>query len=160
MKKQLICRVCGKPFKRNHWEVKKNKTGKFYCSLGCRNKDRKGESNSNYGNRNPQEIKALMSQNRSGKPAWNKGLTKEDSEAVKKYSTALLGNKFGKKNRGKQHPKLKKMNLENNPMHDPEIRRKAALSLKGKKEGEKNPNWRGGSSFLPYCTKFNEALKE
>lgn len=26
--------------------------------------------------------------------------------------------------------------------------------------GEKHPNWQGGSSFFPYCTKFNMKLKE
>ena len=33
-------------------------------------------------------------------------------------------------------------------------------SLEGKYVGDKNPNWRGGTSFEPYCKKFNEAFKE
>ncbi|MHB8118608.1 MAG: NUMOD3 domain-containing DNA-binding protein [Methanothrix sp.] len=32
--------------------------------------------------------------------------------------------------------------------------------LRGVAKGDKNPAWRGGTSFKPYCYKFDEALKE
>jgi hypothetical protein len=36
--------------------------------------------------------------------------------------------------------------------HTPETRERMS--------GERNPNWNGGSSYEPYCPKFNEAFKE
>jgi len=57
--------------------------------------------------------------------------------------------------------------------HSDEERLKLSIALKGRKltdetklkmsnsrKGEKNPLWRGGTSFDPYCQKFNEAFKE
>lgn len=41
-----------------------------------------------------------------------------------------------------------------------EQRIKIANTLKGRYPGNKNPNWRGGASFEPYCPAFNRALKE
>ena len=157
---RIFCRQCGTAFERANYEIKRNKGGRFYCSVMCRNKGNAGKQNPNYGKRNSTEVKLLMSKNRSGKAAWNKGLDKDKSESVAKYAVHLIGNQFGKSNRGKKHPKLLEMNLMSNPMRDPEIRKRASESLKGKFAGEKNPNWRGGSSFGPYCPKFNQKLKE
>lgn len=67
---------------------------------------------------------------------------------------------------------------KNNPSKRPEVRLKISCSHTGKKHnddtlkklsdamlnrnlvGEKNPSWRGGTSFYPYCYKFNDKLKE
>lgn len=38
----------------------------------------------------------------------------------------------------------------------PEIKKKISESV----TGDKNVNWKGGISFEPYCSKFNDALKE
>lgn len=37
---------------------------------------------------------------------------------------------------------------------------KISETLKHKMYGEKNGNWQGGTSFLPYCYKFNNEFKE
>ena len=42
----------------------------------------------------------------------------------------------------------------------PENRKKISESLKGVQAGEKNPAWKGGTSFEPYCPKFNNGFKE
>lgn len=39
-------------------------------------------------------------------------------------------------------------------------RRKMSETRKGKQRGEENPMWKGGISFLPYCSKFNKTFKE
>ncbi len=50
--------------------------------------------------------------------------------------------------------------------HTEEAKRKLSLSHKGKttwmkgKTGKLAPGWKGGLSFLPYCYKFNNELKE
>lgn len=41
-----------------------------------------------------------------------------------------------------------------------ETKRKKSKSLIGKLKGEKHPNWNNGSSFKPYCIKWNEYLRE
>jgi hypothetical protein len=54
-----------------------------------------------------------------------------------------------------------------NAMDRPEVREKweritkdPAYRAKIGRKGEKNPHWRGGISFEPYCPKFNATLKE
>lgn len=53
---------------------------------------------------------------------------------------------------------------ENHPLfgkhHSEEVKKKMGESHIGLHTGGKNPNWKGGISFEPYCTKFNNALKE
>lgn len=41
-----------------------------------------------------------------------------------------------------------------------ETRKRISESHIGIHAGNKNPNWNGGTSFEPYCTRFNEELKE
>jgi len=41
-----------------------------------------------------------------------------------------------------------------------ERKNRISNTLKGKYCGEENPNWQGGTSFYPYCPKFNEPKKE
>lgn len=41
-----------------------------------------------------------------------------------------------------------------------EARQKMSKARKGIYYGEKSGNWKGGLSFLPYCSKFNKKLKE
>jgi hypothetical protein len=49
---------------------------------------------------------------------------------------------------------------ENNPTKRLDVRYKMSRSLTGINKGNKNPNWKGGSSFVPYCQKFNNEIKE
>lgn len=41
-----------------------------------------------------------------------------------------------------------------------ETKEKISKSRAGKCSGENNCNWKGGTSFLPYCNKWNHRLKE
>jgi len=79
--------------------------------------------------------------------------------------------------KGKKHTEESKRKMsfyaKNRPV---EHNKKISDALKGKKSseeakrkmsehgktriGEKSPNWNNGSSFLPYCSKFNEVKKE
>lgn len=47
-----------------------------------------------------------------------------------------------------------------NPSKRLDVRKKISESLTGKYVGSKSPNWKGGLSFEPYCSKFNEKLKQ
>ena len=66
-----------------------------------------------------------------------KGRTKENNEGMKKMSEKLTGR-----------------TKENNEG----IRRMSEKLTK--QTGENNPNWKGGTSFEPYCEKFDDDLKE
>lgn len=44
--------------------------------------------------------------------------------------------------------------------HSEETKKRLSEINKGLKTGEKNPYWKGGTSFYPYCWKFNNGLKE
>jgi len=162
MKAKFICFQCGTEFERYESEMRRNKSERVYCSAKCRNLSWIGSGNPNYGHTNSQEVRERMSRNHKGVIAWNKGLTKEDSPSIAKYAKQLVGNQFGKANKGhgKQNIVLRKRNLENNPMKNPETRDKMIASKKGKMVGEENPNWNGGTSFTPYCPKFNRTLKD
>jgi hypothetical protein len=80
------------------------------------------------------------------------------SNLGKHFSEEWRG-KISKSLRGKKHPHLGMCFSE-------ETRKKISDSLKGErhpyfgKYGKNHPAWRGGSSFLPYCEKFNEEFKE
>lgn len=62
--------------------------------------------------------------------------------------------------------KIKRSNIAKELWEDPEYREKISKANSGKnnpnygKYGEMSANWRGGVSFEPYCSKFNNALKE
>ena len=68
---------------------------------------------------------------------------KHSENRKEKISNSLMGNKNSK---GYKH--TKEQRIRNSESH------------KGILCGENNPNWKGGTSFLPYCEKFNEKKKE
>lgn len=99
--------------------------------------------------------KKKISDANKGKPAWNKGLTKETDDRILKYScnlsTSLVdnGTRRGKNNSqygnigritGNKNPMCKQeardkisLNMKNNnPMKDPEVAKKAHSKLKGR----------------------------
>ena len=88
-------------------------------------------------------------------------------EAKEKMRLAKLGNKFalGKKRSEESKKKMAERKIGYVPWikgkkglyhHSEEWKKKIALT----QSGEHNPNWKGGTSFLPYCPKFNRRLKE
>jgi group I intron endonuclease len=80
----------------------------------------KGKSNGMYGKQQSQSVKDAVSRANKGRPAWNKGLTKETSEAVKRYSD-----------------KIKEVRYvfplgDENPAKRPEVREKIRISKLGR----------------------------
>ena len=89
---------------------------------------------------------------KKGRTAWNKGLTKENSDGMRRKSQSMVGDK--------------------NPMKRPEIAAKTSRSHKGKRftkkhrerisiamTGIRNHQWRGGLASEPYDTNFNSRFK-
>ncbi len=114
----------------------------------------------------------------------SKGVYKRTIKNKENISKSKLGNKngmYGKVpwNKGIKRPEFMG---ENNPAKRPEVREKIRQSkigiispMKGKTHTEetrqkmrenhpdfsleKHPNWKGGTSFNPYCNNFTESLK-
>ena len=83
----------------------------------------------------------------------SEGVRKKQSEAkledknpfYRKHHTEESKKKSSKANRGRKR--------------DEEIRKRMSENHTDV-SSERNPNWRGGVSFIPYCPKFNNTLKE
>ena len=90
-----------------------------------------------------EKTKQKMSVSHKGRRGWWKGKHLPE-ETRQKMSNALSG---------KNHPFFGKS-------HSLESRQKISTSLRGRFVGEDNPSWNGGTSFEPYCPKFNGTLKE
>jgi len=77
-------------------------------------------------------------------------------EVAAKQSAAQMGennHNYGKAFSEETRAKMSVSKMgENNPMKRPEVRAKI--------KGENNSSWKGGISFLPYCPKFDNLLKE
>ena len=84
-----------------------------------------------------------------GRIAWNKGLTMETDERVKRNILRAMETVKEQYKNGRISPK-KGMKLS-------EITKK---KISESHKGEKHPNWKGGISFEPYPFNFNEELKE
>lgn len=65
-----------------------------------------------------------------------------------------IGRKFSEERRNNISKSLKGVQCSE------EKKQILSVSVSNAIKGENNPNWRGGTSFEPYCEKFNELLKE
>jgi hypothetical protein len=101
------------------------------------------------------EARKNMSNSLKGKPAWNKGLTKETDGRVKNHSLSMMGK--GRPHTEESKEKLREINMGH--LVSEETRNKLSNMNKGKFTREKHPNWLGGISFLPYSLEWTEELK-
>lgn len=79
------------------------------------------------------EARLKLSKVNKGRISWCKGLTKESDARVRKQSNSM---------KGKHHTEETKHKMANT------------------QKGQLHWNWQDGISFLPYCPKFNNKLKE
>ncbi len=106
----------------------------------------KGDNNHMFGKQHSKLTKQRMSQVRIGKHH-----TKETKERI---SLSGKGKVITEEQRIKQSITMKGRTTTE------ETKRRMSRSHKGTFSGDKNPSWSGGTSFLPYCHKFNNNLKE
>ena len=131
----------------------------------------RGIKNPNYGKAMSAEQKKKISKANKGKLAGNKHPNYGkpiSTETKKKISITLKGKMVGDKHPmyGKHWSEdTKQKNSEahigllsgdKHPMYGVKYSEKRILGI----SGENNPNWRGGISFEPYCSKFNNKFKE
>jgi hypothetical protein len=119
---------------------------------------------------------------KKGEKSWNNGLPKENQPMFGKIS-GMKGKKHSEETKRKMKESNKKISGENHPNygkrgkdtpmfgknHSKESNEKNRINHIGKKHkpesilkmsGENNNNWKGGTSFLPYCNKFNNKRKK
>ncbi len=91
-----------------------------------------------------------------GQKAWNKGLTKETNPSIKSISDSKIGVK--RKPFSKQH----RINLgkasKGHKVSD--IHKEKLRTLFSERIGDKNPNWKGGLSFVNYPPEFSRKLRQ
>lgn len=153
-----------------------------YCSYECLYKSMKGRPSAFKGKHHTDEAKKKSSDAKKGHIPWSKGKTGVFSEESlrKMRENHVSHDQSGCKN----HMYGKKQTPESNEKRSKSLmgrtvseyaRNQVRLSRLGKKSSDKtkklislnhadvskdkNPNWRDGSSFLPYCHKFNKQLK-
>lgn len=103
-----------------------------------------------------EETRKKISEKRKGIPSWNKGkhLSEEHKIKLSERHKGMKMPSFTEKH------KIKISNSHKGKIPSKETKERIAHTLKGKYAGNKSPQWRGGISFLPYCSKFNRQLKE
>jgi hypothetical protein len=116
--------------------------------LGCKRTEetRKKMSNAQLGRKHTEETKRKISLAKKGH--------KVSEEQRKKLSLA---------NKGQKHTEetCRKIGLANKGLkRTEETRKKISVSRLGKWVGEKNSNWRGGSSRVPYAFEFDNKVKK
>jgi len=119
-----------------------------------------------------EETKQKMAEAKMGNVPWHagtKGLRTLSEEGKRKIGEAHKGNHYrlGYKTSEETKHKIGKANKGNTSYwkgkHLPEETKKKISSTRielGVAVGENNPAWMDGISFLPYCRKFNDKLKE
>lgn len=116
---------------RKHTNETKKKIGKTSIGRKHLNKTKKKMSEAHRGKKLSPETRKKMSEAKLG--------TTLSEETRKKISKATLG-----KNLGNQHA----------------LGNKHSEETKHKLSGENASNWRGGTSFEPYCPRFNNSFRE
>ena len=101
-----------------------------------------------------------------------KGL-KHSEETKQKIASALLGRKRDGGWKLSEETRKRQSDARKGKPLSESTKKKISEKLKGKKlsketclkmgesrKGNRNPSWKGGISYLPYCPKFNETFKE
>jgi hypothetical protein len=113
-----------------------------------------GENNHNFGKHLSEETRKKLSES----------LKNPSEETRKKMSDAKKGKNhpmFGKSHSDASRRKMSESNKGRSPWstgkHLPESTKQ---KIREANLGERSPVWNGGTSFLPYCPKFNNEFKE
>jgi hypothetical protein len=114
------------------------------------------------GKRHTPEAIAKMRKAHKGQVAWNKGLTKQTDERVRRFSESedrikkMANTKKGKKPYEMTDGIREKISKSLTGQH-PSIETRAKLSLAQK--GERGSNWQGGKSFEDYGADWTQTLR-
>jgi hypothetical protein len=99
-----------------------------------------------------------------GKNNSRYGIVVKGTKTAEKIRAANTGRVKSKEEIDKWKQTMGQNNLwligDRNPAKRTEVREKISVALTGNMIKERNPNWRGGTSFLPYGIDFDNYLKK
>lgn len=166
MSKVTKCNRCGKGFERAAGEINRNKNRGFknYCSRICSGKEGKPQLvNCNFCNRKFKRSLKHINQNKKrgsknycSRHCGCKSL-KHTEEAKRKISKTHKGKKFSK-----DHTEKIVLSRKNNgrPWHSKKAKEKIKRSLINKRLGNKNPNWRSGTTLIGKLRRKSNAYQK
>lgn len=161
------CQYCKNDFEAKIGEINRGRAK--YCSKNCWYKARVGTKLSEKtkqkiglggkGRIKSKEEKEKISISRMG---WNPSIKTRNRMSIAKKGKRLpetTRKRMSEAHKGLLHTEEEKEKISNGrkgKRHAEELKQR----LSEERKGEKNPNWNGGTSFEPYCSRFNEQLKE
>ena len=107
-----------------------------------------------------------ISESLKGTIPWNKGIprSKETKDKISKTKTGVKRGPLPEETKKKislaQKGRVSERKGKKRPPFSKEWKENISKAKMGEHVGEKNPNWRGGTSFDPYSPKFNRELKK
>ena len=126
-------------------------------------------SEANKGNKHNAKTKRKLSKAAKGRIVSEETKIKLRKARKNRIFTEETKKKISESSKGKvmsEEARRKNSEAKKGIKHTEETKCKMSESKVGEKcylfgkTGENHPNWKGGSSFLPYCYKFNNTLKE
>lgn len=169
---KIPCGYCGTVF-----EVTQCGSNRKYCSKECYAKDHVGEKNGFFGKTHSDEFKEQQRILLTGHVESEETKNKKRVANLKRYEDPKEHERTSNLNKKRfedpaqreiqranqlrifeERPEFKESSIQvlKNIIKTPEHKAKIGRAI----TGEKNGCWKGGTSFLPYCPKFNNALKE
>jgi hypothetical protein len=151
--------------------IKFSKETKRRMSESAKKRNLYGERNPFFGKHHSEETKEIIRLKRVGKKASE--ITRRKMSELHKGNKVNLGRHPSIETRRKMSEGKKGNKNSLGYHHTNETCQKMSAARKGKpkskehcrsmgvvRKGEKNPMWRGGLSFEPYCIKFNDEFRE
>lgn len=141
-----VCEYCGIEYTPKNRGARGKR--QIFCSIKCYREYNKGINHPMYGKHHSEESILKMRNSHKGIISPMKG-KHHTGESIEKIRLSQLGKHYSPKTEFKKGHQMTN-----------DVILKIKDSMKTKNHGEDNPNWKGGISFLPYCFKFNNELKE
>jgi len=116
----------------------------------------RGEKNKFFGKPLPDELKEKIRIATSGEKNHNYG-TKFSDETRDKISASRIGIRLSEETKQKMHDAQAGEKAKN---FGTTLSEETRNKISEKMSGENHPFWNGGTSFAPYCQKFNHNFKE
>jgi hypothetical protein len=126
----------------------------------------KGANNPMFGKHHSNETKRKIGLKSIGRVTLTDNQKKQRSEEMKGENNPFYGKRHAEETRklmGKlkigTHPSIETRMKQSKMRMGKKQPESMKIKLSEKRKGENNPAWKGGTSFLPYCPKFNKELK-
>jgi hypothetical protein len=164
-KEKRICETCGKEFEAYPCNIKRG--GDKYCSIDCYHESTRGEKSIHW--KGGDKIHICETCGKEFVVTYSK-----DKDGWGKYcSLECLSAGYSEKNKGESNPNWRGGKIKNiceqcgKEFYVNQYKTKTGLGKYCSKKckdisciGEGSPFWKGGTTYLPYCSKFNKRRRK